>query len=174
MVGSPGIRVLCPTRWTVRAQALQNILANYEVLQMLREESLDFVKDTEMRSRIQGVSSCMMSFDFFVGVSLGELLLKHSDNQSKTLQASSMSAAERQKIADMTVCTLQSLRSDEQFLLFCKLISQKASDLGIDEPVIPRRRKRPRRYEMEQMKVIFKRVRKISIGIPTMKLLILS
>ena len=54
---SPGIRVLCPTRWTVRAQALHSILANYEVLQSLWDESLEIVKDTEMRSRIQGVSS---------------------------------------------------------------------------------------------------------------------
>lgn len=63
---SPGIRVLCPTRWTVRAQALQGIIANYQVLQMLWQESLDFVKETEMRSRIQGVSACMNSFDFFL------------------------------------------------------------------------------------------------------------
>ena len=63
---SPGIRVLCPTRWTVRAQALQSIITNYEVLQVLWEEVLDFVKDTEMRSRIQGVASCMTSFDFFL------------------------------------------------------------------------------------------------------------
>ena len=61
----PGIRVLCPIRWTVRAQALQSILANYEMLQMLWEESLDFVKDTEMKSQIHGVSSCMRSFKFF-------------------------------------------------------------------------------------------------------------
>ena len=36
---SPGIRVLCPTRWTVRAKALHSILANYEVLQILWDES---------------------------------------------------------------------------------------------------------------------------------------
>ena len=29
---SPGIRVLCSTRWTVRAQVLHSILANYKVL----------------------------------------------------------------------------------------------------------------------------------------------
>ena len=144
---SPGIRVLCSTRWTVRAQALQSIITNYEVLQVLWEESLDFVKDTEMRSRIQGVASRMTSFDFFFGVSLGELLLKHSDNLSKTLQASSMSAAEGQKVADMTISTLQSIRSDENFQLFWSLINKKASSLDIDEPVLPRQRKRPRRYE---------------------------
>lgn len=79
---SPGIRVLCPTRWTVRADALQSIISNYEVLQRLWLESLDFVKETEMKCRIQGVASCMKTFNFFFGTALGELLLKHSDNLS--------------------------------------------------------------------------------------------
>ena len=83
---SRGIRVLCPTRWTVRAQALQGIIVNYQVLQMLWQELLDFVKETEMRSRIQGVSACMNSFYFFFEVVLGELLLNHSDNVTCQLQ----------------------------------------------------------------------------------------
>jgi len=144
---SLGIRVLCPTRWTVRAQALHSILANYEVLQILWDESLEIVNDTEMRSRIQGVSSYMKSFYFYFGVSLGELLLNHSDKLSKTLQSGTMSAAEGQKIADMTVHTLNSIRTDDNFLLFWKLIKQKASDLKVEEPVLPRGRNHPRRYE---------------------------
>ena len=35
---SPGIRVLCPTRWTVCASSLQSILDNYEVLMSLWED----------------------------------------------------------------------------------------------------------------------------------------
>ena len=35
----PGIRVLCPTRWTVRSKALESILYNYEVLLKLWEKS---------------------------------------------------------------------------------------------------------------------------------------
>ena len=80
----------------------------------------------------------MKSFDFYFGVSLGELLLNHSDNLSKTLQSASMSAAEGQKIADMTIRTMNSIRTDESFLLFWKLIKQKASDLNINEPMLPR------------------------------------
>ena len=57
-----------------------------------------------------------------------------------------MSAA-GQKIADMTVCTLKSIRSDEKFLLFWKVIKQKASSLNVNEPIFPRQRKRLRRYE---------------------------
>ena len=29
---TPSFRVLCPTRWTVRAASLQSVLDNYEVL----------------------------------------------------------------------------------------------------------------------------------------------
>ena len=83
---SPGIRILCPTRWTVRADALHSIIANYAVLQALWDESLEFVKDAEMRSRIIGISTTMRSFNFFFGVLLGELILRHSDNLSRALQ----------------------------------------------------------------------------------------
>lgn len=145
-----GICVLCPTRWTVRAQAFKSIIANYEALRMLWEESLSFVKETEMKSRIQGVLSCMQTFDYFFGVSLGELVLKHSDNLSKTLQSTAMSAAEGQKVAAMTVSALQSIRSDDMFDLFWELVSKKATELDVDEPKLPRQRKRPRRYDEGQ------------------------
>ena len=77
--------VLCPTMWTVCAPALKSIIENYEVLQKLWDEALDFVKETEMRN--QQDSACMNSFEFVYGLLLGELLLNHSDNLSKTLIA---------------------------------------------------------------------------------------
>ena len=42
-VNSPGIRVLCPTRWTVRAEALASISNHYDSLQKIWEESLEVV-----------------------------------------------------------------------------------------------------------------------------------
>ena len=62
---SPGIRVLCPTRWTVRANALQSIVNNYLVLLQVWDYSLEYVRDTEMRARIQGVASEMDSLTFW-------------------------------------------------------------------------------------------------------------
>ena len=38
---TPGIRVLCPTRWTVRANSLGSILSNYTVLQELWDGSIE-------------------------------------------------------------------------------------------------------------------------------------
>ena len=47
---APGIRVLCPTCWIVRAKALQSVLESYEVLIELREESVEVVNDIEMKA----------------------------------------------------------------------------------------------------------------------------
>lgn len=144
---TPSLRALCPTRWTVRADALKSILNNYEVLQELWEESLDIVKETDMKARINGVASQMQKFDFFYGVSLGDLILRHSDNLSKTLQKSDISAAEGQDVASMTLKTLESLRSDSNFKLFWQKICKEAESLDISQPCLPRRRKVPRRLE---------------------------
>ena len=34
---APGVRTLCPTRWTVRAESLYSILANYDHILLLWE-----------------------------------------------------------------------------------------------------------------------------------------
>ena len=103
---TPGIRVLCPTRWTVRAESLRSILDNYTVLNEVWMESLEEVTDTEIKARIRGVQSQMSKFDFYYGVVLGELILCHTE------QKSDISAAEGQNVAALVVKTLQSLRSD--------------------------------------------------------------
>ena len=52
---TPGLRVLCPTRWTVRAQSLETVLKNYTVLQELWIDYEDFVKDADARAQINGL-----------------------------------------------------------------------------------------------------------------------
>ena len=89
---TPDVWVLCPTSWTVRAEALQSILNNYAVLQELWVESLDQVKDSEMKARILGVASQMKSFSYLFGIVLRDLILRHSDNLSCTLQKVDISA----------------------------------------------------------------------------------
>ena len=98
---TPGVRVLCPTRWTVRADSMESTMKNYTVLYELLEQAAAIVHDTETIARIRGVASQMLSFDFFFGLVLGELLLRHADNLSKTLQKN-CSASEGQRVAAMT------------------------------------------------------------------------
>ncbi len=143
---SLSIRILCPTRWTVRADSLFSILDNYEVLLSAWDEAHEAVKDTQSKARIQGVCSQMNTFNFLFGTMLGELVLRHTDNLSKSLQGKTRCAAEGQEICAMVVRTLQSLRSDECFDLFWLKVTKTSEPLDI-EPQLPRRHKVPRRFE---------------------------
>ena len=49
----PGVRVMCPIRWTVRADSLHGIISNWPVLTQLWEESLEIAKDSETVARIR-------------------------------------------------------------------------------------------------------------------------
>jgi len=103
--------------------------------------------DTEVKARVIGVKSQMETFSFYFGVCLGECVLRHADNLSRTLQSSSMSAAGGQKVAALTIKTLEGMRSAENFDLFWKSLL-KSRTLDVSEPELPRRRKTPRRYEV--------------------------
>ena len=75
------------------------------------------------------------------------MILKHSDNLSCALQGTKISAAEGQATASKTVKTIESLRTDEMYRLFWGKVCQTASEFEIGDPSLPRRRKRPARYE---------------------------
>ena len=68
------------------------------------------------------------------------------DNLSKTLQRSTVSAAEGQRVAAPTLTTLEKIRTDEDFNLIWKLVQKKASHFDISEPKLPHKRKAPKRF----------------------------
>ena len=49
---TPGFRVLCPTRWAVRAASLQSVIDNWIPLQDLWDESLETNLESEVKSRV--------------------------------------------------------------------------------------------------------------------------
>ena len=94
-----GIRLLSPTRWTIRTDAMTSIISNYSVLHELWDWSLDTSTLIEMKARIRGVQVDMQQFEFFFGLVLGRNLLQHNDSVSVCLQRKSLSAAEGQAMA---------------------------------------------------------------------------
>ena len=144
---SPSIRTLYPTRWTVRAQSLASIIANYKELWHLWEEAVQETTDTEMKACIRGISSQMGNFRFFFGLLLSDMVLRHTDMLSKTLQNPELSSVEGHEIAMLTVKTLQSLRSESNFDMFWEKVEMRREEFELEEPHLPRRRKAPRRYE---------------------------
>ncbi len=144
--GTVGVRVLCPTRWTVHADSMLSIIKNYRVLQDLWDKTSQVVHDSETVARIGGISAHMKLFYFYFGLVLGELLLRHTDNLSKSLQKKKTSACEGQQTAEKTRKTLMGIRNDENFDLFWKKVNRMISDVEVSESVLPRKRTVPRRY----------------------------
>ena len=138
------ITLLCPTRWTVRAKSLGSIINNFEPLKELWDWSLKNCSDTDMKARIRGVDVYMKTFDYIYGAHLGELILSHSNNLSKTLQNPKLSAVQGQDCAHKTVITLERIRNEESWNLFWDAVVAKATKLGADDPKLPRRRNAPK------------------------------
>ena len=70
------------------------------------------------------------------------------DNLSRSLQAKTISACEGQKLVNITLVTLQSIRSDQWFDLFWQYIESRRSVVDVSPPELPRQRKVPRRFEV--------------------------
>ena len=78
-----------------------------------------------MRSRIAGVTVRMKSFDFFLGIAIGDMLLCHSDNLSHTYSSA---------VQHM----YQLLRTEESFTLLWSTTTWKTENLDASDPVLPR------------------------------------
>jgi len=104
---APGIRNLCPIRWTVCVLSLESIRVNYCALEATWEEALEICSQSEVKARIIGAESKMKDFDFLFGLLLSVRILKHTDNLSKTLQATVMSAVEAYGVAKLCIDVLR-------------------------------------------------------------------
>ena len=69
----------------------------------------------------------MLHYNTLFGLQLSKKILKMTDNLSRTLQKQTMSAAEGQAVAELTVCTLKAMRTEASFDLFFDLVDVSKS-----------------------------------------------
>ena len=144
-----GIITLCPTRWTVRASCFQRIIDNYSALLQEWIVCLDQKLQADVRGRVIGCEAQMNTFDFFFGLNLGERLFSHTDNLSKTLQKTKMSAVSGQRVANVTKQVLEKMRNNECFKSFYDTVLVKSKQHpSVSEPALPRQRRAPSRFEI--------------------------
>ena len=127
----------------MRGDALASILDNYNELMNMWEWSLEVLKDTDMKARVRGVQAMMPNFRFFFGCLLGERLLKRTDNLSRALRVSTISAAEGYSIAQLVIKTLPKDRNDDSFDLFWELLLACKNELGSNNLELLRKKKLP-------------------------------
>ena len=104
------------------------------------QESFIVAHDAATKARIRGVKAHMKTFDYLFDTILGQMVVRHTDNLSRTLQNNVRSAAERQQVFRMTAETLKSFRSDESFDFLWSNKTER-EQYEIEDPALPRMRK---------------------------------
>ena len=146
--GNPGVKPLCPTRWTVRAESLRSVITNYGVILTVLEGILEEYRGNfEACCQARGVLTTMETFQFLFGVAISEKVFCITDKLNKALQKKDLSAIAAKKYASVTICALKELRNDLKFGEFWLETTAKAIELGVSEPTLPRKRKTPRRFD---------------------------
>ena len=82
VTGNSGDTISCPNCWTVRGALPGSILYNWAVSQELREAILKKRLDSRAWSQAIAVQTQMQSFNFFFGMQLRVLVLRHTGNSS--------------------------------------------------------------------------------------------
>ena len=93
-----------------------------------------------MRGRILGAQSKMNTFDFLFECILGKIILKQTDNLSKSLQSPTLSAVGGQEIAQDVIMTLEKDCIEKSFDLFWERLEQRRQQLSIPTARLPRKR----------------------------------
>ena len=85
--------------------------------------------------------------NFFFGIQLGVLVLRHTDNLSSNLQHTHLSCYEAQQIAKVCLSTLKGMREEAGFRMFFEKVRTSTQKLEVNDPKLPKKRKVPSCYE---------------------------
>ena len=115
------------------------------------EQCLGESLDPDVRGRIIGCQTQMKTFKLFFGINLGFVIYSITDNLSKTLQAEKISAIESWEVAELTISTLERMRSEDGADNFFEKTKKKASKISfIKDPVLPRKKRAHNYNTMER------------------------
>ena len=141
--GTHDLRPLCPTRWTVRTGAIHAVITNYSTLCKALDEISTTGRD-EYAMKANGFLQQMEKISTLFGLKLGYLVFSVTERLSCTLQGKDTTIQEATEAGRLTETYLRRLRSDEEYTKFYPQVVQSSQGLT-EEPVLPRKRKIPRR-----------------------------
>ena len=88
-----------------------------------------------------------MEFNFYYGITIGELILRHPDMLNQTLQKKGMSAAVGLEVVQMTSSSLESVCDDASVVAFWQKVNALVDKRDIRELTLPRKHRPPSRLK---------------------------
>ena len=139
---TPSLRMLCPTRWTIRHTSIDSVVCNYQILQTALEEIHQ--GHDEYAAKASGLMARMEQFDTFFALKLAHLLFSAAEQFSIIMQAKDITIQEAINGAKLLTTHLKSLRNEAKFDFFYDRVCQDCRNFT-EEPRLPHPRNIPRR-----------------------------
>ena len=96
-----------------------------------------------MKARIIGIETQMLTFNFHLGISLGNLILQHCDTLAKAA-AWYYYSSRRKTVGKANFDVLKSIRKEDKFKSFYDRVLLHQSEFDIDAPTLSCKRHAPR------------------------------
>ena len=141
------LRPLCPTRWTCRTQSLTSVAENYEELMETLTDIMDSGGSSEGAKAAPGLLALLEKFSTVFGLYASLSLFAPAEEMAKKLQSTDLDAGTVKLLKDTLQNYLLNLRTDENFQVVYDKAVKKCRECGLEDPVLPRRKRVPRRLD---------------------------
>ncbi|XP_044869697.1 zinc finger MYM-type protein 1-like [Mauremys mutica] len=140
--GEPSLRPLCPTRWTLRISSIKSLLQNYKAMMNCLDE-LSYSSD-EFGLKCSGFSKQLQSFSTYFILTVLVKAMGLVEEANAQIQSPNVSLTSVMKKVGLLQEVLSGMRTDSSYNRFWETTVEKARNLYLDEPTLPRKRKPPR------------------------------
>ncbi|CAL9706252.1 unnamed protein product [Knipowitschia caucasica] len=138
------VKPLCPTRWTVRGQAVDTVLQQYEAVVSSLEEMASFNSDTGTRAN--GLLERFLKGQTVLGLVVASEVLGELECLNRSLQKRSETVAGMKAAVGYVRSALQKKRSEEKFAQLFKKAVDLIVSVGLQPIEIPHLRKPSKRF----------------------------
>lgn len=140
------LRPLCPTRWTVRASAINSVVCNYEhLMQTLDRIETDRTTQSDAASVASGLLKQMQMAETYFRSVVSHRLFALTDAFATSIQRPTISISEVLRRKRQVLDELAVFR--DQFDVIFENATQEAARLQLDDMQLPRRRRVPARLD---------------------------
>ena len=142
------LRPLCPTRWAVKAKYFESVLLNYEALleilhKIVSEKDDNFV----IVAKAGGIHKNIGRLRCLFGIMLGEKFFGMTNSLNSSLQGKNVMACDVKAASNIVCEKLVKMREDAEFDALWEHATTKAEELQLNDPILPRVWRPPRRVD---------------------------
>jgi len=135
---------LCPTRWSVRVRAIEGVLNTYEAVVEWMEELSG--ANEKVSPKASGLLAQLTKCEFYIGLQMASKLFSLGESLSRVLQSPNATIAGGIQAATYTVNGLLEMKTEKCFNELWEAMLQKSQEYSLNEPTLPRLRKKPKRF----------------------------